>query len=57
MIVPVPVAVPIPAFVAELRVTFTVSFGSSSASPRAATVTVFAVSPAANVRVPAVSAV
>ena len=57
MIVPVLVAVPIPAFVAALSVTLTVSLGSSSVSPRAATVTVFAVSPAANVRVPVVSAV
>ena len=56
VIVPVPVAVEISAFAAPLRVTATVSFGSSRVSPVTDTVIVFRVSPAAKVRVPAVSA-
>ncbi len=52
LIVPVPVAVPSSALVAPLSVSFTVSSGSSSASPVTRTVTVLYVSPAAKVSVP-----
>ena len=57
VIVPVPVAVPITAFVGPLNRTATVSFGSSVVSPRTDTVIVLLVSPAENVNVPEGSAV
>ena len=57
VIVPVPVAEAIEALEAPLSCTSTVSADSWSVSPLTATVTVFAVSPAANVSVPVASAV
>ena len=57
MIVPVPLAVEIVAFVGPLRVTTTVSFDSSSASPVTDTSKVRLVVPAAKVSVPLVIAV
>ena len=57
MIVPVPLAVEIVAFVGLLRVTTTVSFDSSSASPVTDTSKVWLVVPAAKVSVPPVIAV
>ena len=57
VIVPLPLAVPSKALEALLSVTATVSLGSSRVSPVTRTVTVFSVSPAAKVSVPAVSAV
>ena len=57
VIVPVPDAVEMLVFVGLLRVTTTVSFGSSVVSPRTDTVTALLVSPAANVTRPALSAV
>ena len=55
--VPVPAVLDTVAFVAPLRATTTVSFGSSVVSPRTDTVTVLLVSPAANVSIPPLSAV
>ena len=55
--VPVPAVADTVAFVGLLRVTTTVSFGSSVVSPRTDTVTVLLVSPAENVSVPPLSAV
>ena len=61
LIVPVPSSVSAPpdsdALVAEDSCSTTVSFGSSTVSAVTVTVTVFALSPAANVSVPAVTAV
>ena len=51
VIVPVPVAVPIVAFVGWLSRTITVSFGSSRPSPFTVTAKLFTVSPAAIVKV------
>ena len=56
VIVPVPVAVPMVAFVAPLNSTATVSFGSLVVSPVTETVMVLPVSPAPKVRVPPVIA-
>ena len=57
VIVPVPLAVPIPAFPAPLNATTTVSSGSSVVSPVTDTVIVSLVSPAVKVSVPPVTAV
>ena len=57
VIVPVPDAVPMVAFTAPLSDTTTVSSGSSIASPVTDALTVLAVSPGANVRVPEPGAV
>ena len=57
VIVPVPVPAEIVAFVALLRATTTVSFGSSRTSPVTDTLKVWLVVPAAKVSVPPVIAV
>ena len=57
VIVPVPSAAPSVAFVGPLSATFTVSSGSSMASPVTITETAPPVTPAAMVSVPAASAV
>ena len=57
LMVPVPVAVEITAFVAPLNSTSMVSLGSSVVSPLTETVIVWLVSPAAKVRVPSPGAV